>query len=78
MSGLMIDYNAMTKCVEETTEALASAEDQANTAQQQLDALKDEGELLHKELQEVKQQLSERDSELEDCKIKLKWAQAPR
>lgn len=79
MSGLMIDYNAMTKCLEETTEAVASAEDQASIAQQECNERTVENGTLHEELQEVKQQLSKKDSELEDCKIKLRWAQqAPR
>jgi predicted nucleic acid-binding Zn-ribbon protein len=79
MSGLMLDYNAMTKCLEETTEALDSAEHQARAVQQECNTLKAQVETQEQELLEVRKQISMKESELEDCRIKLKWAQqAPR
>lgn len=79
MSGLMLDYNAMTKRLEETTVAAATAEEHASAVQQECIVLKDEKDLLHEELLDVKQQLSKKDTELQDCRIKLRWAQqAPR
>lgn len=79
MHGLMIDYNLMTKCLEETKQAAASAEEHASAVQQECIVLRQEKDVLHEELQDIKQQLNKKDSELEECNIKLRWAQeAPR
>jgi chromosome segregation ATPase len=78
MSGLMIDYNAMTKCLEEAQEAQASSENRVKAAQEESNNLKVDIKMLQEQLDKARQQLSDKESELEDCKIRLKWAQTPR